>query len=127
LHFYSFHEINTHFFNTFSVFMRTNDPQPHLLSTDYLVAFREHGIFRFHPETTIELPPNQPIAKASLRSIRSKVQTHLRLPFWPDTNDTCSISPSDMPTNFFGLGINPTVPTIPDCLSLEESKCILLV
>ena len=105
--------------------MRTNASHLYLPSTDYLIAFRERGIFRFHPETTVNLP--QPIPGPKAKCIQGKVQTRLRqpadLPFWPDTDDTCLISPSDQPTEFVGLGFN--IMTIPDCLSLEESACIV--
>ena len=87
-------------------------PKVHVVSTDYLIALRENGIFRFRPRTT------KRIAESGM--IRRKV-----IEFWPytdsDSSDSCSTSPSNPPTELFGLGFNLS---IRDCLSLEESKCI---
>jgi len=99
--------------------MRTNAGPSHLLSTDYLIAFRERGVCQFHPAKTVNFP--QPLPKASC--IRGKEQIHVDLPFWPDTDDACLVAPSDGLSEFVGLGIN--VQTIPDCPSLEDSMCII--
>ena len=112
------------FFITFSVFIRTDASCLHIPSTDYLIAFRERGIFHFHPETTVDSPQGpQPISKGNTQI---QLPTDLPGPFWPDTNcdDACSISPSDQPTEFVGLGFKFDR-TIPDCPTLEESAYIV--
>ena len=102
----------THFL-FFPVFMRTGDGPLHLLSTDYLVAFRERGICQFHPETAPDLPSKRPL---NAKRIRGKVHTHLQppreLPFWPVTDDFCSTALSNGPGGFTGLGFKMTTP---DC------------
>lgn len=105
----------------FSVFIRTSAGPSHLLSTGYLIAFREKGLCQFHPEKTVDLP--QPLPKAS--SVREKVQTRLQpptdLPFWPDTNNAPLVAPSG------GLEyVDPgfTTPIAHDCPNLKESAYI---
>ena len=107
----------------FSVFIRTNAGPSHLLSTDYLIAFREKGPCKFHPEKTEDSP--QPLPKAN--SVRGKVQTHLQpptgLPFWPDTGDACLVVAPSGGVKFVDPGFN--MPTVHDCPTLEGSTCII--
>ena len=104
------------------VFMCMNAGPLYLLSMYYLIAFWEREICQFHPEKTVDLP--QPLPKATC--VWDKVQTHLQLPMdlpsWPDTNNACSIAPSDGLPEFVSLSFNMT---IPNYLSLEESVCIV--
>ena len=104
--------------------MRTDAGPLHPLLGNYLIAFRERGVCQFHPAKTTDLP--QPLPEATC--VQGKVQTHLQPPtdlsFWPDTDDGCSVAPSNGLPEFVDLGFDMQV-TIRDCPSLEESTCIV--